>query len=212
MRPETSEKAFATGKKAIELEPGNLRYALNFGYTLINLGKLSEAKYLADRIQAASKTPQENQMADSLRQAATARASMGQYAEIRPQTGTPPAAAKSATGISPDSSESAASSTAASPGASSPRSLSSPDYLLEGKIIAVDCKPGGEVIVTVVINTVLLKFHAADWKSVEVTPETKALTGATPACSSWKAQNVQVVFRGKPAGKIDGELVAIHFR
>ncbi len=222
IRPETRDKAFDAGKKAIELEPGNLRYATNLGYTLINLGKTSEARFLADRIQKAAKTPQEIQMADSLRHAADARASMGQYMETPPAPSVTPASSnassKSADISIPDSSQSAppqapSSSASGPPSGSVPvRIVGGPSYKLEGKVTAADCKPGGDIVVTLSINTVLMKFHATDWRNVEVAPEAKAVSAASPTCASWKAQRAEVVFRGNPAGEFDGELVGIHFR
>jgi len=79
-------------------------------------------------------------------------------------------------------------------------------------------RPGNFRVITALngypgaINTVLMKFHAADWKKVEVTPDAKAFSTASPSCASWKAQRAEVVFRGNPAGEFDGELVGIHFR
>ena len=222
MRPETRDKAFDAGKKAIELEPGNIHYAMNLGYTLVNLGKTSEAKLLAERILKAAKTPQEIQMADSLRQAADSRASMGQYVEVRPNSNatsdSSSASTKSTEITIADSSPSTPPETPAAPASAPPpvsapmHIASEPSYRLEGKVTAADCKPAGEIIVTLSINTVLMKFHAADWKKVEVTPDAKAFSTASPSCASWKAQRAEVVFRGNPAGEFDGELVGIHFR
>jgi len=84
MRSETHDKAFAMGKKALELDPGNLRYATNLGHVLINLEKTAEAKLLTDRIRAAARDPHEIQMGDSLRQAGHARAAVVQYIKVRP--------------------------------------------------------------------------------------------------------------------------------
>ena len=38
-RPETRDKAIAAGRKAVELEPGNLTYTINYAYVLLNSGK-----------------------------------------------------------------------------------------------------------------------------------------------------------------------------
>ena len=218
MRPETHEKAFAMGKKAIELVPGNLRYATSFGYVLLNMGKIPEAQLLADRIQAAARDPQEIQMADSLRQAARQRASIGQGVDIQPKAGSDSAPPKSTDVSIADSGKgqqpaAPTASPAANPSAATTSHIArGPDYRLEGKVTAADCKPGGGLTVTFTINTVLMKFHATDWKSVEITPDAKAISAATPSCSAWKSQRAEVIFQGNPAGEFDGELVAIHFR
>ena len=220
---ETRDKAFAMGKKAVELEPGNLRYATNFGYVLINIGKIPEAKYLADRIQAAAKDPQGVQMAESLRRAAEMRAGMGQYVETRPELHSrpsPPMATKDisisdSSEVSPSPATASSAAPSANDAATSPtpvRIVRGPEYRLEGKVTAANCTPAGEVTVTVSINTVLMKFHAANARDVEITPDAKAITAAGPACAAWKAQKAEVVFRGNPAGEFDGELVGLHFR
>ena len=223
MNPETHEKAFAMGKKAVELEPGNLRYAMNLGFVLVNLGKVGEARFLADRIQAAARNPQEIQMADSLRRAADMRAMMGQSVEVRSQP-PPDSAAPTAPGTTkdiaiPEDSESppVSAPTASTSGDPPPTSMpvriaKGPEYRLEGKVAAADCKPTGDLVVSLSINTVLMKFHTADWKSVEITPDARAISAASPSCSNWKAQRAEVVFRGNARGEFDGELVALHFR
>ena len=223
MKTETHDKAFAMGKKAVELEPGNLRYATNFGYVLINIGKIPEAKYLAGRIIAAAKDPQGVQMGESLRQAAEMHEGMSQTVQVRPaapSSGTPPAATKD---ISvPDSSgtpPTSSTDSSAPPASGGPQPSTAPvhiakgpEYRLEGKVMAASCKPAGEVTVTLSINTVLMKFRAADANSVEITPDAKAIASAGASCAAWKAQRAEVVFRGNPTGEFDGELVALHFR
>jgi tetratricopeptide (TPR) repeat protein len=224
MNSETHDKAFATGKKALELEPGNLHYATNFGYVLINIGKIPEAKYLAGRIIAAAKDPQGVQMGESLRQAAEMREGMGQYVQVRPaataqSSSAPPSAtkdisvhdSKETSPTSPEASSAPASSLP--PPATAPGPVGrGPEYRLEGKVMAATCKLAGEVTVTLSINTVLMKFHAADAKSLEITPDARAIASAGVSCAAWKAQRAEVVFHGNSAGEFDGELIALHFR
>ena len=78
--------------------------------------------------------------------------------------------------------------------------------------MAATCKLAGEVTVTLSINTVLMKFHAADAKSLEITPDARAIASAGVSCAAWKAQRAEVVFHGNSAGEFDGELIALHFR
>lgn len=213
LRPATYDRAFATGKKAVELEPGSLRYAVNLGYVLVNIGKTDDAKYLAKRIQAAARTPEEMEMAGSLLQAADARASMSQYVRVHP-----PANSSTSPTISdvdgndndadppsktPEPKESSAPSTAV---------LQTTSYRLTGKITAADCKPAGELVVTLSVNSVFMRFHAADWKSVEITPLTRAIVQANPSCGGWKSSAAEIVFHGDAPGEFDGDVVAIHFR
>jgi Flp pilus assembly protein TadD len=49
--PETLDRAIAAGRKAVELEPGNLTYRINCAYVLLNSGKTADARALAARIE-----------------------------------------------------------------------------------------------------------------------------------------------------------------
>src|SRR5207248_4860070 len=42
MSPDTREKALAAGRKAIELEPGNLNHAVSYGFVLLSMGKTAD--------------------------------------------------------------------------------------------------------------------------------------------------------------------------
>jgi hypothetical protein len=85
------------------------------------------------------------------------------------------------------------------------------EYHLEGKIAAAECSPSGEVKVTLSINTALMKFHASDLKSVEVTSANKLASSDKPPCAAWKGKRAKVTFHSVPAGEFDGELAAIYF-
>jgi hypothetical protein len=50
----------------VQLEPGNLTYANNYGYVLLNAGKTADARVLTGRIKAAAKKPAEQAGANSL--------------------------------------------------------------------------------------------------------------------------------------------------
>ncbi len=86
-----------------------------------------------------------------------------------------------------------------------------PEYHLEGKIVAAECAAAGEVKLTLSINSVLMKFHNADLKSVEVTSANKPPAAAQPSCGTWKGQRARVTFHSLPAGELDGELSALYF-
>jgi hypothetical protein len=101
----------------------------------------------------------------------------------------------------------------ASRGAAAPaRIAKGPEYRLEGKVSAANCTATGAVTVSLSINTVLMKFRAANGKSLEITPDAKSIASAGPSCANWKTQRAEVVFRGSPSGQFDGERVALHFR
>jgi Tfp pilus assembly protein PilF len=217
--PESGDKALAMAKKAIELEPGNLSYSTSYGYVLLNTGKVAAAKAYAARIQSAARTPQEQNLAAEFAHAVAAREQFPRENGYQAQLPTPDESKRE--GRSVEIKEESSDPTAASPKIAAPeeslaanappRSMLNPQYRLEGKVIAAECKPGGEVNVSLSINSVLMKFHAAEMKAVEVTPATKSLSADKPLCAAWKGQRARVTFHSLPAGEFDGELSAIYF-
>jgi Tfp pilus assembly protein PilF len=219
MHTETHDKALATSKKAIELEPGNLTYATSYGFVLLNLGKTADAKVLAERIKAVARTPQEEMLASEFARAVASRENFSQddafKVEARSSGGSKSElksvqvdeiggehTAKSADSAAPEQ----------PPAAAPPRHVVlAPEYHLEGKVVATECKSGGEVKITLSINSVLMKFRAADLKAVEVTPASKVGSADTPPCAAWKGQRAKVTFHSIPAGEFDGELSALYF-
>lgn len=216
---ESGDKALAMAKKAIELEPGNLSYSTSYGYVLLNTGKVAAAKTYAARIQSAARTPQEQNLAAEFAHAVAAREQFPRKNDFQAQL--PAADASKGEGrsieLKKENSDLPAASSkiaapAESPAANAPRrAVLDPEYRLEGKVIAAECKSGGEVKVSLSINSVLMKFHAAELKAVEVTPASKFLSADKPPCAAWKGQRAKVTFHSLPAGEFDGELSAIYF-
>lgn len=222
MYPETRDKALATAKKAMDLEPGNLSYASSYGFVLLNMSKVREAKAFAARIKAAARTPEEEHLATEFARAVASRENVLQensYAagisrqndskseiqsiQVVETAGGPPATS------SPGSPRA----TPAQPQAeNAPRQIVlGPEYRLEGKVVASDCSAAGEVKLTLSINSVLMKFRAADWKTVEVTSANKPAASDKPPCTTWKGRRARITFHSLPAGEFDGELSAIYF-
>jgi tetratricopeptide (TPR) repeat protein len=147
-RPETRQKALAAGRKAVLLEPGNLSYAVAYGYVLLHLEHTADAKTLATRIQAAAKTPAEQSQALQFSQAVTSRevydqqriaeAAKKDHPEPSVYTGTTHVPTKDITvtprNAPPSSDPNTPSQIGANPTRTGPR-----DYSLDGKITAVDC-------------------------------------------------------------------------
>ena len=219
-RPETRQKALAAGRKAVLLEPGNLSYAVAYGYVLLHLEHTADAKTLATRIQAAAKTPAEQSQALQFSQAVTSRevydqqriaeAAKKDHPEPSVYTGTTHVPTKDITvtprNAPPSSDPNTPSQIGANPTRTGPR-----DYSLDGKITAVDCAAAGEGKVTLTVSSVLMKFHYVDLSKVQVTSVGKTTNGAAPACSAWKGQKVKITFEPTQKDDYDGELTAIQF-
>ena len=219
MHQETRGKALAMAKKAIELEPGNLSYTASYGFVLLNMGKVSDARILASRIQAAARTPQEENLAVELARAVASRENFPQQDELEAKVAgssgtngttksievhetagdTPPASSNAVPPEPP-------------PAADAPhRVVVGPEYHLEGKVVAAECRADSELKISLSINSVLMKFRAANLKAVEVTPAGKSLSADKPPCAAWRGQRARVTFHSLPAGEFDGELSAIYF-
>jgi tetratricopeptide (TPR) repeat protein len=219
MHPETRDKALATAKKAIELEPGNLNYTTSYGYVLLNMGKLQAAKALSVRIRAAARTPQEEHLAAEFACAIASREDFPQ--ENSDQARSPASTDQKDETKNIDVHETSAGQPAATspgavpaspPAANAPRHVMlGPEYHLEGKIAAAECTAAGEVRLTLSINSVLMKFRNADLRRVEVTSANKPSTANQPPCSVWKGQRAKLTFHPLPAGEFDGELSSIYF-
>jgi Tfp pilus assembly protein PilF len=219
-RPETHQKALAAGRKAVLLEPGNLSYAVAYGYVLLHLEHTADAKTLAARIQAAAKTPAEQSQALQFSQAVTSREVYDQQriADAAKKDHPEPSVYKGTTHVptkdititpqsaAPSSDPNTPSQIGANPTRTGPR-----DYSLDGKITAVDCAAGGEGKVTLTVSSVLMKFHYVDLSKVQVTSVVKTANGAAPACSAWKGQKVKITFEPTQQDDYDGELTGIQF-
>jgi len=78
-----------------------------------------------------------------------------------------------------------------------------PAKFFQGRLIAVDCSQTPAAILTVTEGGVVLKLHAADYKSM-------LLIGADQFSCEWKDRKVSVNY--KPGGMTDGELVSLEVR
>jgi tetratricopeptide (TPR) repeat protein len=233
LRPETRDQALAMGKKATELEPGNLSYAISYGFVLVSMGDFANAKLLAARVQAAARTTFERQSAANFASLVAAREQIpmssgypGQLAvrsnppertrEIAvpdPENPIPkPPPQKVDRVPEPATSQSAVAQPSVTQPPPAPRHfVLGPEYHLEGKIIAADCPNSGELKLTVSINTVAMKFHAADRKTIQLTSANKPATAEQPACPIWKGRRAKITFDSNPPGEFDGEVTAIYF-
>jgi Tfp pilus assembly protein PilF len=209
MRPETREKAFVNGRKSVLLEPGNLGYAVNFGYVLLNTGRVAEAKALAQRLQSAAKTPADQKNGLLLAQAVINRETLDQQIATMAENNKHIQEQKTGTAALPSLATATAKGT---PPIGSNSTRTGPShYSLEGKIAFVDCAATEDGQLTVSVNAVLMKFHYADFSKLDISSTTKAANGSAPTCSKWKGQRAKLIFEPAQNNDFDGELSAIQF-
>jgi tetratricopeptide (TPR) repeat protein len=221
MNTETREKALEAGRKAIELEPGNLAYAVSYGFVLLNMGKTADAKTLASRIQSAARTPLDRGLAQRFSQAVSMRETFGdqpapdvQVRRSDSDEGPPPKTIETS-----DSSADKPPVKAEAPRASTPPEDSDPAdemssriYDMQGMITAVNCASGVPGTLTLNIQSVLMKFHYSDFSKVEVSRGGNlpgAGSDALPTCASLKGRRAKLTFHPAPNKGYDGELISV---
>jgi Tfp pilus assembly protein PilF len=223
MNPETQEKALTTGLKAIQLEPGNLNYAVSYGFALLNMGKTADAKVLASRIEAAARTPMDRVLAQQFSQAVSMREAYGDrpVRVMQVERNSPREEPSEKTVEAPDNSadeppakvETPPISTPPAPTHSRPSDgMSSLTYDLKGKISAVNCATGVPGTLTLNVQTVPMKFHYSDFSKVEISSGASSRGGGpstVPTCTSLKGRQARVTFHPAPDTEYDGELISV---
>ncbi|PYT72540.1 MAG: hypothetical protein DMG39_09580 [Acidobacteria bacterium] len=221
MSPDTREKALAAGRKAIELEPGNLNHAVSYGFVLLSMGKTADAKTLASRIQSAARTPVERALAQEFSQAISMRETFGdprapsvQVQRRSPYKEPPSKTIETSHGSAdkpPVEVEAPRASTPAE-GSEPPDEMSSRTYSLEGRITAVNCASGVPGTLALKIQSVLMNFHYSDFSKVEVSSggnSSGAASAALPACASLQGRRARITFHPAPNKDYDGELISV---
>lgn len=220
VNPETQEKAFAAGRKAIELEPGNLGFATSYGYVLLNAAKSADARILLARIQKAARTPAELENARQLAQAIASREEYDtQVATSAKQAREPhgdavvasdektvdvPATSHGVSGI-----PAAPTNDAAAP-PSGPSHAKEAEYAVEGNIAAADCGNGSGKL-TLSVNKSAMNFRIVDFGTLEVLTTAKRDSGDPPACANWKGRRARLYFYKWKGKEYTGELNTIQF-
>jgi len=236
MNPESAAKGIPAAKKAMELEPGNFQFALNFGYVLVNAGKLDDAKLLASRLMAAAKTPREQshaiQLSDAIANhqahATQAAAAAARNASSSPATQSaatapdqavisvspaiPTGPSTSNVSSTPNNSSTTNGAPPLNPGSTSFSVSGYKPYALEGQVASIDCAKPTDGRLGMRTHSVVMEFHYRDLKDVKVSSiATTATAKPVGPCSSWKDHKIRVVFYPTPEQAFDGELVEIQF-
>ena len=218
MHPETREKALADGRKAIELEPGNVSVATSYGFVLLNAGKVADARVLAGRIQEVAKTPAER---EDVQQLSTAIASREEYdreaaaiaerakhqESIAVVTLGKPAGVPARNDAKGSSESTKTVAPASAAGVNHPKGT---EFAVEGNVALADCGNGpGKV--TLSVNKTAMKFRFADFATLQVVTTAKQDSAEPPACSNWKGRRVRLYFYKLKDKEFLGDLDTIQF-
>jgi len=210
MQPGTMDKALQLGRKAAELDPGNLQYAVSFAHVLLNAGKIEDAKALALRIRQAAWTPSDKAAAEQLqesiasfeeqsRQAAErakyfeerrAKAEAGPPAPLQPATPTAEVPAVGGATAAKDS-----------------RTL----YMAEGMIADAECNATSAGRLTLAVDHSSMRFLYKSLSKLEVIEGLTEDSGSAPSCAAWKGRRARLFFYKTNDKPYAGELKTIQF-
>jgi Tfp pilus assembly protein PilF len=219
LNPATRDKAFTAARKAVDLEPGNLSYATNYGYVLANAGKTADAKTLALRIQQAAKTPMDHANAEQLLTMIASREAYDQrVAEMERQASEQQSTTVTVTGqnstvaaiggTTPGSSVSSKDTVAANSTVDAHRGEA--EYAVDGDLVSADCGgAAGKVSISVGKGT--MTFRVPDFATLQTFSIAKTGPGEVPACANWKGRHVRLYFYKLKDKQFTGELSAIQF-
>jgi len=209
--PETHEKALAMGRKAIELEPGNLQYAVAYSFVLLNVDRLAEARALAGRIQAAGRTAEDHQLSQQLEQAIQSRAEYDQQvAAYKRQAEQRQQSAEQHTSLAAVVAErGGAASSTKEPVAN--KHDQETQYAVEGTITAADCGSGGGGEVILMVNKSGMRFKIADIQELQVAEGNQDISEHAPACADWKGRRARLYFYKLKDKEFAGELSTVQF-
>jgi tetratricopeptide (TPR) repeat protein len=206
-KPETHDKALAMGRKAIDLEPGNLQYAVSYSFVLLNLDLLADARVMAARIQAASRTPEDRQLSQQLDQAMQSRADCdAQLAADKRQAEQQQQSAALVTVLSERS--------GAAPAAKEPpvnKYEKETQYAVEGTISSADCPSGAGGKVILKANGSGLRFKIVDVKQLQIAEGNRNISDHAPACADWKGRRARLYFYQLNDKEFAGELSTVQF-
>lgn len=217
--PDTREKAIAVGRKAVDLEPGNLTYAVNFAYVLLNTGKTADAKVLAGRIRQAARTPTDTTNAEELLvavgNAEVHDKQMAALAERAKQSAQERHTAVEAASTTVEATNSSSAPVVkfdapSAPGAPVKKSNRT-EYAVEGIIASAECNPDAAGKVTLTVNRAGMKFQYSSLNQLYVVSTAKEDSGQPPACSDWKGRRVRLYFYQTKDRPYAGELNTIQF-
>jgi tetratricopeptide (TPR) repeat protein len=205
---DTQGKALAAAETAVKLDPESRSYRMNLAYALLNNGRISQARAVAEKLEATAESEDERRSARSIlgsiadeEEWEKAGISEGTTTEFGPPGGgaAPPPKTE---GTNPG----------AGGAVVSHRQLGPPEWMaVEGSIAGVDCAGSPELTLTVNLPRGPMDFHAKDFRAVSVSGQSAAAVPAIASCKNWTGRNVKIWFRMAQGKGFLGEIMRIYF-
>jgi Flp pilus assembly protein TadD len=204
--PDTQKQAVNAAIKAVQLDPGQLAYAINLAYLLLNNSRLSEARIMAQRILAAATTPGEKEVANNMLEHV-------QQAEewATEKTNTPSSAqgGKDSPNVTVMTRPAGIARPEMSPDV--PVELKRRVYTVDGAIGAVECAKKPEVTLNVDLPSGPVSFYSSDFAKAAVSWADGVPEPTLSTCTQWKGRHVKVWFSPTPGKEYAGEISKIYF-
>jgi tetratricopeptide (TPR) repeat protein len=209
LHPETTDKAITAGKKAIELEPGTLTYAVSYGYVLLRLGKVADAKTMATRIQAVAKTPEDQSAARQLIEVVASREAYDAQVAAYEHQAEEAATQQASAAANPSKS-----------GSNGPPPETQPannhagenEYAVEGIVFSAECANRAPAKITLTVNSKrTMVFRFPSLKDLQVLVRNDDVSDHPPPCTEWEGRHVRLFFYKLKDREFSGELSTIQF-
>jgi tetratricopeptide (TPR) repeat protein len=205
LRPATIDKAIAAGKQAMQLEPGTLTYAVSYGYVLLRIGQVSDAKAMAAKLLVVAKTPQDQSAARQLLAVVASREAYD--AQSMPYARQPGDA--DLPGVANPSKSSRKVTTPE--GTPINKHAGENEYAIEGTISSAECGNGSAGKVTLTVNNETMAFRIVDFDDVQVLMRNQDVSSHPPACAAWKGRHARLFFYKLKEKGYAGELSTVQF-
>lgn len=185
--PDQKAKAIAEANHALDLEPGNMAYFLDYGRALLANGKQADAKRIADRAEKTATWQRDRTMVASFVKAVNDAANPG-LKDSTLASSTDPGSQDTAQPVSEPSQE---------------------PSMAEGKITELICGHPPAVMFTLTAGSEQLLLQVRDIGKVDISDATTSPASGSIACSSWKDRRAKVSYRATPDGPSVGEVKSI---
>jgi len=210
---ETTDAALQLGRQAVELDPTNLQYAINYAHVLLNANKLADATALAMRIRQAAWNPQDRLNAEQLLRSITDSGEQSRRAAETEKLAEPQAANGPTANAVPDVPSSTTGPLAESNKASATalaknkRTL----YMTEGVIADAECNESATGRVTLTVNHSVMKFIYSSLAKLTVVEGLIQDSGKAPNCADWQGHRVRLFFYQTKDKPYAGDLQTVQF-
>jgi hypothetical protein len=203
--PDGQKLAVNAAIKSVELDPGQLHYAINLTYLLISNNRDAEALTMIKRIRAEA-GPSEKSIVDSLQSNYDDHQRWLAQSKDAGSSAQAYVSAQVAPGVSVDGQA-----TGQHPAPSTPAGVRTHVLAIEGVIASADCSAAPQVDINVNLSAGVTTFRAANFASLPVTAASGTSQPSLDTCSKWAGRKVKLWFNYTSGKDYAGEITKIDF-